>query len=243
MTPILLVPGLLCTAEIFAPQMAALWPYGPVTVASTLEGGTLPEIAANILSHAPPRFVLAGISMGGYICFEILRQAPERVIKLALIDTTARPDTPEQTTQRRALIALSRKASFRTILTQMFTSLVHPSHRRNAHLRDIQTRMGLAVGIDGMARQQAAIIARPDSRPDLPNIAVPTLVLVGDKDPLTPPDRAEEMAAAIPEARLVIVPDCGHISTLEQSEVVNRALIEWLREDRHSVVNSTPILR
>lgn len=228
MTPILLVPGLLCTAEIFAPQIAALWPYGAVTVASTLEGETIPEIAAHILADAPPRFALAGISMGGYICFEILRQAPERVIRLALLDTTARPDTPEQTTQRRALIALSRKASFRTILAQMFTTLVHPSHRRNAHLRDIQTRMGLAVGIDGMARQQAAIIARADSRPDLPKITVPTLVLVGDKDPLTPPDRAEEMAAAIPGARLVIVPDCGHISTLEQPEAVNRTLIEWL---------------
>jgi pimeloyl-ACP methyl ester carboxylesterase len=228
MTPILLVPGLLCTAEIFAPQIAALWPYGPVTVASTLEGETIAEIAANILAHAPPRFVLAGISMGGYICFEILRQAPERVIKLALIDTTARPDTPEQTAQRRALITLSRKVRFRTILAQMFTSLVHPAHWRNAHLRDVQIRMGLAVGIDGMARQQAAIIARPDSRPDLASITVPTLVLVGDKDPLTPPDRAEEMAAAIPEARLVIVPDCGHISTLEQPEAVNRALIEWL---------------
>jgi pimeloyl-ACP methyl ester carboxylesterase len=243
MTPILLIPGLLCTAEIFAPQIAALEPYGPVTVADTLEGETIPEIAANILAHASPRFALAGISMGGYICFEIMRQAPKRVIKLALLDTTARPDTPEQTAQRRALIALSRKVRLKTILGQMFTTLVHPAHRRNSHLRDIQTRMGLAVGIDGMARQQAAIIARPDSRPDLPNIAVPTLVLVGDKDPLTPPDRAEEMAAAIPEARLVIVPDCGHISTLEQPEAVNRALIEWLREDRHSVVNSTPILR
>ncbi|MFT4074311.1 MAG: alpha/beta fold hydrolase [Asticcacaulis sp.] len=228
MTPILLVPGLLCTAEIFAPQISALWPYGPVTVASTLEGNTISEIAIHILAHAPPRFALAGISMGGYICFEILRQAPERVIKLALLDTTARPDTPEQTAQRRALIALSRKASFKTILSQILVTLVHPSHRRNAHLRDVQVRMGLVVGVDGMARQQEAIIARADSRSDLAGITVPTLVLVGDKDPLTPPDRAEEMAAAIPNARLVIVPECGHLSTLEQPEAVNRALIEWL---------------
>ncbi|MGN6365767.1 alpha/beta fold hydrolase [Asticcacaulis taihuensis] len=228
MTPILLVPGLLCTPEVFAPQSAALEPYGPVIVADTLQGDTIPEIAAHILANAPPRFALAGISMGGYICFEILRQAPERVIKLALLDTTARPDTLEQTTQRRALIALSRKASFKTLLAQMLVTLVHPSHRRNAHLREVQIRMGLAVGIDGMARQQEAIIARADSRPDLPNIAVPTLVLVGDKDPLTPPDRAEEIASAIPNARLVIVPECGHLSTLEQPEAVNRALIDWL---------------
>jgi pimeloyl-ACP methyl ester carboxylesterase len=228
MTPILLVPGLLCTAEIFTPQIAALWAYGPVTVASTLKGETIAEIAANILADAPPRFALAGISMGGYICFEILRQAPERVIRLALLDTTARPDTPEQTAQRHALIALSRKANFTTLLAQILTGLVHPAHRRSTHLRDVQIRMGLAIGVEGMARQQAAIIARADSRPDLPAIAVPTLVLVGNEDPLTPPDRAVEMANAIPGARLVIVPDCGHISTLEQPAEVNRALVEWL---------------
>jgi pimeloyl-ACP methyl ester carboxylesterase len=230
MTPIVLVPGLMCTAEIFTPQIAALWPYGPVTVAATLTGDTIAEMAAHILAEAPPRFALAGISMGGYICFEILRQAPERVIRLALIDTTARPDTPEQTAQRRALIALSRKGNFKTILAQILVTLVHPSHRRHVTLRDVQVRMGLAVGVDGMARQQEAIISRADSRPDLPAITVPTLVLVGDKDPLTPPDRAVEIAAAIPGARLVVIPECGHVSTIEQPEAVNRALIEWVTD-------------
>jgi pimeloyl-ACP methyl ester carboxylesterase len=228
MTPIVLVPGLLCTAEIFTPQLAALWPYGPVTVASTLEGGTIPEMAAHILADSPPRFALDGVSMGGYICFEIIRQAPERVIKLALLDTTARPDTPEQTAQRHALTTLSRKGNFKTILAQIMTTLVHPSHQKNTNLRDIQIRMGLLIGVEGMARQQEAIIARPDSRPGLADIAVPTLVLVGDKDPLTPPDRAEEIASAIPGARLVVVPDCGHMSTVEQPEAVNRALIDWM---------------
>src|SRR3984885_2686961 len=97
MTPIVLIPGLLCAAEVFAPQIPALWPHGPVTIASTLEGRTMAEIASAILATAPPRFALGGISMGGYLCFEILRQAPERVIKLALLDTSARPDTPAQT--------------------------------------------------------------------------------------------------------------------------------------------------
>src|ERR1700733_4137734 len=99
MQPIVLVPGLLCSAEVFVPQVAALWPFGPVTVASTLEGKTMSEIAAAILATAPPSFALAGISMGGYICFEILRQAPERILKLALLDTSARPDTAEQSKQ------------------------------------------------------------------------------------------------------------------------------------------------
>src|SRR5579863_6533753 len=95
MTPIVLVPGLLCTAEVFYPQISALWPFGPVTIASTLEGDSIPQIARRILASAPPQFALAGISMGGYICLEIMRLAPDRVIKLALIDTSARPDTPD----------------------------------------------------------------------------------------------------------------------------------------------------
>ncbi len=108
MTPILCIPGPLSTADVFSPQIPVLWPYGPVTIASTLTGHTLAEIAANILVSAPPRFALMGISMGGYLCFEILRQAPERVIALALLDTSARPDTPEQTAQRRALVVQAR---------------------------------------------------------------------------------------------------------------------------------------
>ncbi|MDF2799889.1 MAG: putative hydrolase or acyltransferase of alpha/beta superfamily, partial [Devosia sp.] len=112
MTPIMLVPGLLCSAEIFAAQATALWPYGPVTIASTLEGSTMAEMAAAILAAAPPRFALAGISMGGYICFEIMRQAPERVVKLALLDTSARPDTPEQTAVRRERLARAKAGEF-----------------------------------------------------------------------------------------------------------------------------------
>jgi pimeloyl-ACP methyl ester carboxylesterase len=228
MTPIVLVPGLLCTAEVFAPQSAALWPYGPVTIASTLEGATIAEMAAAILATAPPRFALAGISMGGYISFEIMRQAPERVAKLALLDTSARPDTPEQTAQRRIMIAEARTGDFRGLLAKFMGLLVHPARRQDPFLLDINSRMGLAVGVEGFARQNDAIIARADSRPSLAAIIVPTLVIVGDSDPLTPPDRSEEIAAAIPGARLVVIPQCGHESTLEQPDAVNRAMIEWI---------------
>lgn len=228
MTPIVFVPGLLCSAEVFAPQVAALWPYGPVTTASTLEGKTIPEMAASILAAAPPRFALVGISMSGYICLEIIRQSPGRVIKLALLDTSARPDTPEQITRRRALVALARTGDFEALLAQVLSAILHPAHQNDPALREVNVRMGLTVGVNGLARQTEAVIARIESRPSLPAISVPTLVLVGDGDPLTPPDRAEEMAAAIPNARLVVVPKCGHGSTLEQPESVNRALIEWM---------------
>ena len=229
MTPIVLVPGLLCSAEVFAPQVAALWRYGPITVASTLAGKPMAEIAAAILATAPPRFALAGISMGGHISLEIMRQAPERVIKLALLDTSARADTPEQIAQRRALVAQARTGNFHSLVEQLIGVVLHPKQQNNAALREVMFRMSLTVGIDGFARQQEAIIGRIDSRPSLAAISVPTLVLVGDSDLLTPPDRAEEMAAAIRGARLVVVPECGHGSTLEQPEAVNQALTEWIK--------------
>jgi pimeloyl-ACP methyl ester carboxylesterase len=220
---------LLCSAEAFAPQIAALWPYGPITVASTLEGDTIAAIARTILATAPPRFALCGISMGGYISLEILRQAPERVVKLALLDTSAAPETPEATLQRRALVTQARTGDFRALLKQVLPPiLLHPDHQDDEALIETHVRMGLAVGVEAMARQQEAIITRADSRPHLAAISVPTLVLVGDRDLLTPPERAEELAAAIPNARLKVVPVCGHASTLEQPEAVNRALIEWI---------------
>lgn len=228
MTPIVLVPGLACTAELFAAQIPALWRHGPVTVASTLEGETMAGMAAAVLRDAPPRFALGGLSMGGYIALEIMRQAPERVVKLALLDTSARPDTPEQATQRRTLIARAHAGELEPVLRQIAPNLLHPDHRADQELIEVQVRMGLAIGANGFARQQTAIIGRIDSRPHLAAIKVPTLVLVGDRDALTPPDRSEEMAAIIPDAGLMVIPECGHASTLEQPEAVNAALIDWL---------------
>ena len=228
MTAAVLVPGLLCSSEIFAPQIPALWPLGPVMIASTLEGSTIGEVAASILREAPPRFALAGISMGGYICFEILRQAPERVLKLALIDTSARPDTADQTMARRSSLENARTAGFLPTALEALTSLLHPSRRDDLRLREINRRMALAVGIEGFARQLEIAISRPDSRPDLAAIDVETLVVVGDSDPLTPPDRSREMAASIPSAELRIVPGCGHLSPIEQPGPVSEALVRWI---------------
>jgi len=228
MQPIVFVPGLLCSAEAFAPQVAALWRFGPVTVASTMEGKSITEMATAILVAAPPKFALVGISMGGYICLEIMRQAPERVLKLALLDTSARPDTAEQIQRRRALVANAQTGDFLTLATNALSSIVHPSRQGDANLREINVRMATAVGIEAFSQQTDAIIARIDSRPSLSAISILTLVLVGDSDPLTPPELSEEIAAAIPKARLTVVPQCGHASTLEQPDAVNSALIEWI---------------
>ena len=159
MTPLVLIPGLSCTAEMFAPQIAALSPHRPVTVASTLEGDTLAQMAAAILRDAPPRFALGGISMGGYIAFEIMRQAPERVERLTLLDTTARPDAPEQTQQRQALIKRVADGQLETVMREISPRLLHPQHKNNQALIDIQVRMGLQIG----ARLRAP--AKGDHRP------------------------------------------------------------------------------
>lgn len=228
MLPCLLVPGLLSTAETFLPQLPALWTKGPVTIANTTGGTTISKIAETILDTAPDRFALAGHSMGGYIAFEIMRQAPQRVARLALLSTSARPDTPEQSEQRLRAVALARKIGLEKFLRQVPDTLVHPSRRGDPAAIARSVRMGMAIGIEGFRHQQDAIIARQDSRPTLADIDVPTLVLVGDKDPLTPPERAIEMANGIKGARLVTVETCGHASTFEQPEAVTKALMDWL---------------
>jgi pimeloyl-ACP methyl ester carboxylesterase len=228
MTPIVLVPGLLCSSEIFAAQIPALWTSGPVTVASTLAGQTIEQVAASILGDAPPRFALAGISMGGYICLEIMRQAPSRVSRLALIDTSARPDTIEQTDARLQTLARAKKDFMASALLSL-ASLLHPRRRGDPDLLEINLRMARAVGLEGYERQLKVAISRPDSRPSLAAIEIPTLVLVGDSDPLTPPAHSREIASGIGGSMLKVVPDCGHLSPIEQPAQVTQELADWIQ--------------
>ncbi len=227
--PILLVPGLGGSPRIYAPVAPALWRYGPVTVANHIRDDNMGAIARRILAEAPPRFALAGHSMGGYIALEIMRQAPERVAKLALLNTQARPDTPEATSRRRGQIARAQSGEYHAVLDDLFPGFVHPSRGGDAGLRKLVHDMGDDVGGDGFVRQQAAIIGRPDSRPTLAWIKCPTLVLSGDEDNTIPNALSKEMADGIHGARLVILPNCGHLSQPEQPEAVAEALGEWLR--------------
>lgn len=227
MTPVVLVPGLLCSSEIFAAQIPRLWPSGPVTVASTLGGERIEEAAASILRDAPPRFALAGLSMGGYLSFEIMRQAPSRVAKLALIDTSARADTVEQTDARLQALAKARNRFIPVALLSL-ASLLHPLRRGDPEILDIMRRMVRAVGLEGFERQQKIAISRPDSRPFLDAINVPTLVVVGDRDPLTPLACSQEIASAIRGATLKVVAECGHLSPIEQPGRLSEILAEWI---------------
>ena len=226
--PVLLVPGLLCTPRLYFEQIPALWRFGPVVLADHTRDDSMSSIAQRILANAPPRFALIGLSMGGYVAFELLRQAPERIAKLALLDTTARPDLPEQTEQRRRQIDMARNGRFGAIADLLFPKFVAASRHGDRALEALVRAMAEEVGAAAFIRQQTAIMNRVDSRPGLSLIACPTLVVVGEQDALTPPDRAAEMTAAIPNARHVIVPDCGHLSTLEQPQALTRALTELL---------------
>jgi pimeloyl-ACP methyl ester carboxylesterase len=228
--PIVLVPGLNCSARLYAEQVPALWSCGPVTIADHRRDDSVGAIAARILATAPPRFALAGLSMGGYVAFAIVREAPERVALLALLDTSARPDTPEQTERRHSMMELAEGARFAEVPDLLFPVFVHRNRHGDEALRAIVRTMAEETGPDAFVRQQQAIMTRPDCRPLLKSIRCPTLVLVGDGDALTPPVLSEEITAGITGARLVRVPDCGHLSTLERPEAVNRALVEWLKE-------------
>jgi pimeloyl-ACP methyl ester carboxylesterase len=227
--PIVLVPGLNCSARLFAEQIPPLWQFGPVTVADHRRDDSMAAIAQRILAAAPPLFALAGLSMGGYIAFEIMRQAPARVARLALLDTGAGADIPERTAQRKPLIGMAQLGRFAEITENQFPLLVHRRRHGDAALKALVRAMNEDTGPDAYVRQQLAIIGRPDSRPGLAAIACPTLILVGDDDQLTPPALAHEMAAGIRGARLVVVADSGHLSTLEQPQAVTAALIAWMR--------------
>lgn len=228
-TPFLLIPGLNSTPEVFRHLVPALWPYGPVTVANHTEGDGIAGIAAGILRDAPPRFALLGFSLGGYLAFEMVRQAPGRVVKLCLLDTTARPDTPEATAKRQERIAIVRNGGFSKTLDGAFEDAVHPDHQGRAELRALSKAMSLAVGAETYIRHQEAIMARADSRPTLASIRVPTAVVVGDSDKITPPEMAREMADRIAGATLTVVERAGHLAVLEQPEAVNGAIVAWAK--------------
>lgn len=227
--PLVLVPGLMCSARLFGPQVAALWPCGPVTVADHRREADMAAIAAGILAQAPPRFALAGLSMGGYIAFAMQCQAPERVVKMAVLDTSARPDTPDQIAAREKLITMAEAGKLNEVVDTLAPRFLHRDRRNDEALNRVIRDMAADTGPEAFVRQEKAIISRRDLRPLLSTIRCPTLVLVGEGDELTPPELAKEIAAGISGSRLVVVPECGHLSTLEKPEAVNSALAEWLR--------------
>ena len=229
--PLVLLPGLLCDAALWEPQLSDLADIADFFVADLTKHETMQDMAATVLRDSPwKEFALAGLSMGGYVAQEIVRQAPQRVKKLALLDTRSRAELPEETERRRAMMKLAQSGrNFTPVTNRMLPLMLHESRVKEAPLVKVIREMAERTGIEAYLRQQNAIIARPDYRSLLPSIACPALVLCGRQDRLTPLENSEQMAAAIPGAKLVVVEECGHLPTLERPAEVNRAMRSWLQ--------------
>jgi len=226
---LVLVPGLLCDKLMWQGQLTALAAAADCWVADHTRSETMAEVAADVLRDAPfEKFALAGLSMGGYVVLEMMRQAAHRVQRLALLDTTARSDTAEQTRKRRDFISLAERGRFLGITEVLLPLLIHPSQLANRELASTIKRMAKNTGRDAFIRQERAIISRSDSLPLLSRIACPTLVMCGRQDALTPLALHEELAAGISGSRLEIVEECGHLSTMERPAETSAAIGRWL---------------
>jgi pimeloyl-ACP methyl ester carboxylesterase len=227
-TPLLLLPGLLLDERLFAAQIEALADLAERQVGNLRGSETMAGLAEQALADAPDRFALCGLSMGGYLALEMVRRAPQRVEKLALLDTQARADPPDVLERRLAQIAQAERGDFGQVLARLLPLFVHPERHGDRILMSEIEAMARDAGPEVFTRQQRAIMSRSDHRSALGAIACPTLVLCGRQDALTPVDRHEEIAAAMPDATLVVLPRCGHLSPLERPGEVSAELRLWL---------------
>ncbi|WP_281685452.1 alpha/beta fold hydrolase [Thalassobaculum salexigens] len=227
---LVLIPGLLNDAELWARQVPMLDDLvDRIVIPDTTAHEDIRDIAAQVLAETEGELAVAGLSMGGYVALEILRQAPGRIERLALLDTSARQDSDDQRRRRTGLIELADKGKFKGVTPRLLPMLVHKSRLEDESVTRPIFDMAARIGKDGFIRQQKAILSRDDSRELLAGVTVPTLVMCGRDDQLTPVDLSEEMAAAIPNADLRIVETCGHLPALEKPDACGEALRDWLQ--------------
>lgn len=227
--PLVLVPGLLCDAALWHPILAPLAAVRTVVIVDVTQDETIEAMAESVLDQAPPgRFAIAGLSMGGYVAMAVARKWAARVAGLAFLNTTARPDAPDRSDQRRQLIAMAKQGGFHRIPPLMLPSMVAPSRQADPSAGGVYLEMAKRVGADAFIRQQSAIIHRADSRPGLAAIDCPTLVIAGTLDLLTPPPVMQEVARLIAGATYIEIAGCGHLAPLEAPTAVLAAFGTWL---------------
>ncbi len=232
-TYLILVPGVACDQALWEHQIQGLQDMATIDVADVTQADSLFEMTSSILNSAPPRFALAGLSMGGRVALEIVRQAPERVTKLALLDTSVRPNQSQDIAWRRELINLAERRRFAEVIEALLPRFLHPGRLSDERLTGIVVAMMWRVGPSAFIRQQRAFINKPDSRAHLGTIGCETLVLCGRQDAATPPSFSEEIARAVPSSRLVVIDDCGHLAPLERPSAVTAAMRDWLVGHKH----------
>ena len=215
--------------RLYAAQVAALEPTHECKVFAFREHDTLAGMAEELLAKTPQRFTLIGLSLGGYLSFEIIRRELRRLERLVLMDTTAVADTPARRAGRDADIAKVREGGIDALIPELAPRWMHPAHARRGELVKLMADMARSIGARGQLNQQRAMMARPDSHGDLARVTVPALIMCGRQDPVTPVPDHEAMAAKVAGARLEIIEDCGHLSTIEQPDAVNRVLTDFLR--------------
>jgi pimeloyl-ACP methyl ester carboxylesterase len=234
---LVLVPGLVCDPAVWAPQVKALARDAQCLIADHGLADDLGAMAERVLAVAPARFALAGHSMGGRVALEVMARAPERVTHLALLDTGVDPlpagaAGDRERAGRMRLLALAREQGMRAMGAEWLRGMLHPDRLQDTALVGSVLDMIERSSVEQFAAQLHALLARPDRRALLAGIAVPTLVLCGHEDAWSPIARHHRIAAAIADSVLVDVPDCGHMSTLEQADIVSAALLAWLHEVR-----------
>lgn len=225
--PLVLLPGTLCDERLFAP-LADRLEQGPVIVGDMGLASSAPGLARALLATLPARFALAGFSLGGIVALEMVAQAPERVARLALMDTTARPDPAPNAALRRQAARDARAHGTDGYILGSWEQLVAPVNRGRRDLRDTLLAMARAGGAALLARQGEVAIARADSRPRLPAIRAPTLVLAGEHEAVCPVEAHREIARAIPGAEMAVIPDAGHFAPLENPDAVAHHITRWL---------------
>jgi pimeloyl-ACP methyl ester carboxylesterase len=219
---VFLLPGLLCDETIWANQREAL---GTAVIPDFRHVDSIGAMAQLVLDTAPKRFSVAGHSMGGRVALEVVRLAPDRVERLALLDTGIHPRAADEEAKRQALVDLARSEGMAALAARWLPPMLHPDH---SALLEPLTEMVKRSTPETFANQQRALLNRPDARKVLPGIRCPTLVLCGKQDAWSPVSQHEEIAALIPQSKIVIVDDCGHMSPVEQPALVTKALCDWL---------------
>ena len=226
---LVLIPGLACDARLWRDQLPVL-PAGLGTKVSDVATryGTIESMAAAVLRENVGPLVLCGASMGGMVAMEAARQAPQRIVALALLGTNAQPEGAQTYALRKAAIELFERDDVRDVIEPNIAFAFHPAQAADRALTQRYLEIVLDAGAVQLIRQNRAMMQRPDARTHLPSLRCPVLLMCGDSDTLTPPACAREIAALVPQAELVWVPECGHMLTMEKPALVNATLVDWL---------------